>query len=128
MRERRKRKNIKRKRLLLLYPTEKLAREESQRRLQMFGVPIDIGGCRKGGVTMPHLEESMEHFGITEKEIREVPHIYHASNCDFYREKMGIDWMLKDIKHTRKQEKRKVRIIIDYDADFPAIVAQVMFQ
>ncbi len=62
---------------------------------------------------MPHLEESMEHFGITEKEIREVNHIYHASNGDFYREKMGIDWMLKDIKHTRKQEKRKVRIIID---------------
>lgn len=77
---------------------------------------------------MPLLEETLEHFGITEKDIREIPHIYHSSNCDFYREKMGIDWMLKDIKHSGKQEKRKVRIIIDYDADFPAMVSQIIFR
>ncbi len=83
---------------------------------------------RKEARTMPRLEETLKHFGITEEEIRGVPNIHHGSNCDFYREKMGIDWMLRDMKHFGKQEKRKARIIIDYDADFPAIVAQIIFR
>jgi len=79
-------------------------------------------------IAMPPLEETLNHFEITEQEIREVPHIYHSANCAFYKEKMGIDWMIKDIKHFENQKKRKVRIIIDYDTDFPAIVSQVIFR
>ena len=77
---------------------------------------------------MPLLEETLEHFGITEKEISEAPHIYHSSNCALYREKMGIDWMLKDINHSGTQERKKVRIIIDYDTHFPAIASQIIFR
>ena len=63
-------------------------------------------------------EEILKHFGVSSEEADEAE-LFICKNDDFFREKTGIALNLRSCKAAR--EKKKVRIIVDYDADFPRI-------
>ena len=70
------------------------------------------------------MEEILKHFGVSSKEADEAE-LFICKNDDFFREKTGIALNLKSCKAAR--EKKKARIIVDYDADFPSILTRVIF-
>lgn len=72
---------------------------------------------------MIHIDEVLSHFGIKNEEVFGVIHDLESSaNSPFFRKNMGIDFILRN--HVK--EGKKVRIIIDYDADFPRILSRVI--
>ena len=76
------------------------------------------------GITAEGIDEIMKHFGVSSEEADRAE-VFICKNDDFFREKTGIALNLKSCKAAR--EKKKARIIVDYDADFPSILTRVIF-
>lgn len=70
-----------------------------------------------------YIDDALKHFGINiEEAFSSCTHVTTATNGAFFREKLGIDMGIKSMESFGTKDVRKVRIIIDYDADFPVIV------
>ena len=70
------------------------------------------------------LEESLKHFGVSSEET-DGEETFICKNDDFFREKTGVAMNLRCCKAAKG--KKKARIIVDYDADFPRILTRVIF-
>ena len=70
------------------------------------------------------LEESLKHFGVSSEET-DGEETFICKNDDFFREKTGVALNLRCCRTDK--DKKKVRIIVDYDADFPRILTRVIF-
>ena len=75
-------------------------------------------------LTPNRIEEILKHFGVSSEEADEAE-VFICKNDDFFREKTGIALNLKCCEAAK--EKKKVRIIVDYDADFPRILTRIIF-
>lgn len=71
----------------------------------------------------------LKHFGITDDDVNAAKHLHTATNGQYFKKEMGVTHFIK--KHEEEAGElpkgTKVRIIIDYDADFPEIVARIIF-
>ena len=71
------------------------------------------------------IDHILGHFEITEEGIKEDQHINILKNCELMREKAGIDYLTRGFEGDGEKKDKKVRIIIDYDPNFPQIVARI---
>lgn len=65
------------------------------------------------------LKSTLKHFGISHNELSKTEPLSEVENNPNTRKAYGIDHIM------RNNENRKVRIIIDYDADFPEMLIRV---
>lgn len=75
-------------------------------------------------LTPNRIEEILKHFGVSSEEA-DGAEVFICKNDDFFREKTGIAMNLRCCKAAK--EKKKARIIVDYDADFPRILTRIIF-
>ncbi len=73
-----------------------------------------------------HINDALEHFGITNEEFAEAKAVYKCTNSQFYKEKTGVEHMVGRYEEEHEKIKGKVRIIIDYDTDFSEIVTRLI--
>ncbi len=66
----------------------------------------------------------LKHFGVEVKKAFESE-VFCCDNNDFFKEKIGIDWIVRSYKTDQRPEIKKVQIIIDYDVDFQKILIRV---
>ena len=71
-----------------------------------------------------NIDEILKHFGVSSEET-DGAETFICKNDDFFREKTGISLNLRSCEAVK--EKKKARIIVDYDADFPRILTRVIF-
>ncbi len=72
------------------------------------------------------MDKTLKHFGISNEDSM-IGSLGRCDNSEFFRKNMGIDWILE--RHKNEVDVGgKVRIIIDYDKDFPKIVTRVIAQ
>ncbi|MDO4285559.1 MAG: hypothetical protein Q4C60_09530 [Eubacteriales bacterium] len=64
--------------------------------------------------------ETLRHFGVQDLNGMEIG---ECGNTPFFLEKTGIQFLLNRLP-VGKQNTKKARIIIDYDADFPKILVR----
>jgi hypothetical protein len=76
---------------------------------------------------MGYMDKTLKHFGISNEDSM-IGCLGRCDNSDFFRKNMGIDWILERHKNDGVNVGGKVRIIIDYDANFPKIVTRVIAQ
>lgn len=75
---------------------------------------------------MGYMDKTLKHFGISNEDSM-IGSLGRCDNSEFFRTNMGIDWILE--RHKNEVDVGgKVRIIIDYDKDFPKIVTRVIAQ
>ncbi len=74
-----------------------------------------------------YLDETLEHFGISNEELMTAC-LGRCDNNAFFRKNMGIDWILERHKDKAVNLEGKVRIIIDYDKNFPKIFVRIIPQ
>lgn len=79
---------------------------------------------------MVHVDDALKHFGISNEEAfpSSDTKVGTPDNSEFFRRELGIDMCMKLLEADGKKNVRKVRIIIDYDADFPVIVHRIRLQ
>lgn len=75
-----------------------------------------------------HINEALKHFEITDEEFTESKAVCKCTNGQFYREKTGVEHTIGKYEEDHEKVKGKVRIIIDYDTDFPEIVTRLIFR
>ena len=76
------------------------------------------------GITAEGIDEIMKHFGVSSEEADRAE-AFICKNDDFFREKTGVVLNLRCCEAAKG--KKKARIIVDYDADFPKILTRVIF-
>lgn len=64
------------------------------------------------------IKEILSHFEIKNSDLLDVP-FTEINNSENNRKAYGIDWIM------RGRADRKVRIVIDYDADFPKMILRI---
>lgn len=69
-------------------------------------------------------EEVLKHFRVSSEEA-DGAEVFICKNDDFFRERTGIALNLRCCKAAK--EKKKARIIVDYDADYPSILTRLIF-
>ena len=74
-----------------------------------------------------YIENDLKHFGIDEDELKSAQ-LFRCKNSDFFREKTGVNLAIKGCERLNGHEPKKIRIIIDYDADFHNIITRVISQ
>ena len=75
---------------------------------------------------MGYMDKTLKHFGISNEDSM-IGSLGRCDNSEFFRKNMGIHWILE--RHKNEVDVGgKVRIIIDYDKDFPKIVTRVIAQ
>ena len=75
---------------------------------------------------MGYMDKTLKHFGISNEDSM-IGSLGRCDNSEFFRNNMGIDWIIE--RHKNEVDVGgKVRIIIDYDKDFPKIVTRVIAQ
>lgn len=76
---------------------------------------------------MIHIDDALKHFGINKEEAfpDSDTKVGTPKNGAFFRKELGIDMCMRLLEADGKKDVRKVRIIIDYDADFPVIVHRI---
>lgn len=75
-------------------------------------------------LTPNRIEEILKHFGVSREEV-DGAEVFICKNDDFFREKTGIAMNFRCCKAAKG--KKKARIIVDYDADFPRILTRIIF-
>lgn len=77
---------------------------------------------------MTHIDDALKHFGISEEEAFPDSDtvVRTPKNGAFFRKELGIGMCMRLLEADGKKDVRKVRIIIDYDADFPVMVNRII--
>lgn len=75
-----------------------------------------------------HIDETLKHFGISDEEAFLKTHLMTPNNSAFFRKELGVDMSIRLMDRPCTKDVRKVRIIIDYDADFPVMVHRIIVQ
>lgn len=65
------------------------------------------------------IKKILEHFGISYSELSITEPFSEIKNNPNTRKQYGIDHIMRGV------ESKKVRIVIDYDADFPEMVIRI---
>lgn len=65
------------------------------------------------------IKRVLKHFNISQNELSDTEPFSEIQNNANTRRIYGVDQIMKD------QKSRKVRIIIDYDADFPEMIIRI---
>ena len=73
-----------------------------------------------------YVDKVLEHFGISDEEAFSGTFLKTPDNSAFFRKELGIDMSIRSMENSGLKDVRKVRIIIDYDADFPVMLQRLI--